>query len=227
MCWRQYETTMRFIAYLFLVFTIYSCSTDLHRFIPEDFDYPNNKIGAGKTYVYWNRDSSQYHFDDIRIINDKGYRSIRSYGDDSIGDSIITSNGRTIEVYNFFLSRDRKGIKGEKLQDITLNNNHKLGKHLTEWSYQASKILCTTKLEEEYVKDTAINWQNHPLECLVTRATGILRYSDSKSNHQTTYAFKYYYAKGIGVIRYSNEFTDYHGKYHSNTWNLASIKDIQ
>jgi len=218
---------MKFMASLFLVFIIHSCSTDLPRFIPEDFDYPNNKIGAGKTYVYRNRDSSQYHFNDIKIINDQGYRSIRNYGDDSIGDSIITYNGRTIEVYNFFLSRDRKGIKGEKLQDIILSNNDKLGKHLTEWSYRAPKILCRTRLEEEYVKDTTINWQSHPLECLVTRATGILRYRLSNSNYQTTYAFKYYYAKGIGVIRYSNEFTDHYGKYHSNTWDLVSIKAIQ
>jgi len=106
---------MKFMASLFLVFIIHSCSTDLPRFIPEDFDYPNNKIGAGKTYVYRNRDSSQYHFNDIKIINDQGYRSIRNYGDDSIGDSIITYNGRTIEVYNFFFVQRSERNKRRKI----------------------------------------------------------------------------------------------------------------
>jgi hypothetical protein len=222
--WQQYETTMKFIASLFLIFVIYSCSTGLTYFIPGDFDYPNNEIKAGKTFVYKNSDSNQYYFKDIKLINYKGYRSIKSYDEHSIKDSIITYNGRTIEVYNFFILGNGKAIRGQKLQDIILNNNDKLGKHLTEWSYRNPKVFLTTTLEEKYNKDTTVNWQNHSLECLVTQANGILRYS---SNHQTIYTFKYYYAKGIGLIKYASEYTDYHGKYYHTIWNLLSIKDIQ
>ena len=70
---------MKLIAFLFIIFVSNSCSTHLIRFIPKDFEYPDNKIGAGKTFVYYNIDSNQTEFRNIRLINDKDYRSITTY----------------------------------------------------------------------------------------------------------------------------------------------------
>jgi len=224
--WQQFDTTMKFIAFLFLVISVLSYSTAPPRYIPKDFNYPNNKIGSGKTFVYKNSDSNQYYFTDIKLINDKGYRSIKNYEEHSIKDSLITYNDRTIENYNFIISGDSKVVKGEKLQDTILDNSKKLGKHYTLWSFRTSKVLFTFAAEEEYDKDTTINWQNHPLKCLVTQGYKVLQY-DSNYNNRITYFFNHYYAKGIGLIRYYGEYTDYHGKYHSNTWNLVNIKEIQ
>jgi hypothetical protein len=221
---------MKFIASLFLIFVTNSCSPDLTSFIPKDFDYPDNKIGAGKTFVYKNIDSNQYNFKDIRLINDKSYRSIREYDNHSVSDSLITYNGRTIEVYNFFMSGDGTITKGEKLQDTIVKTNDKLGKHLSKWIYRTSQALNTTYSEEAFIKDTNINWQNQPLQCLETQANANVTFqmiNNPSVTHNIPVTSKFYYAKGLGLIKFSIAFTDHNGKYINNTWNLINIKDIQ
>jgi len=220
---------MKFIASLFLICITNSCSPDLTSFIPKDFDYPDNKIGDGKTFVYKNGDSNEYTFRDVRLINDKGYRSIKSYNNLSISDSIITYNDRAVEEYNFFMSGDGKITRGEKSQDTIVKNNDKLGKHLTKWTYRTSQLINIVYAEERYIKDTMINWQNQPLQCLVTQADANVIFqaiNNSSSKHGLKVASKLYYAKGIGLIKYSIAFTDHTGKFSNKTWSLISIKNI-
>jgi hypothetical protein len=228
---------MKFIASLFLIFVVNSCSTDSTPFIPKDFDYPDNKIGAGKTFVYQDVDLNKYMFKDIKLINAEDQRYITTYyyrmpdsTGRSVSDSIVTSNGRTIEVYNFWMSGDNKIIKGEKLGDTILDNNGKLGKHSTKWMFHTTQSLYTTNSEEKYTKDTMINWQNQSFPCLVTQANSHIisqAISNSGFNYNTAITSRFYYAKGIGLIRFSTEFTDYYGKHHNNLWNLVRIRDIK
>jgi hypothetical protein len=50
--------------------------------------------------------------------------------------------------------------------------------------------------------------------------------NDSSINHNTAVIFKFYYAKGIGVIKTSTEFTTHKGEYVNDTWTLVSIREI-
>lgn len=224
---------MRLIAFLFLFFVSNGCSNKVDTsFIPKEFDYSDDKIGSGKTFVYKNALTGQESFKDIKIIHqkDKSYRTVKSYDSHSVSDSAIISNGQTIELHNFFMSADDKIIKGEKLQDTIISGNEKLGTHFTKWIYQTPQLLYTTSSEEKFIKDTSISWQGHQLACLVTQARGnvsLQQINDASANHQTVIISRLYFAEGIGLIKYSIEFTDRNGKYNNNSWDLITIKEAQ
>ncbi len=220
---------MKFIAFLFLILVNKSCSQDKTNFIPKNFDYPDNKIGNGKTFVYKNFQTNKESFQNLRLINSEGYYSVTISNNNSIGDSLIIYNSKVIERYNFFMSGNSTITKGEKLLDTILNNNDKWGKYLTKWAYRTTQLLYTTQTEEKYIKDTIYEWQGQSLQCLVTQrntSTIIQAINDTSLNHNTAVIYKFYYAKGIGIIKTTTEFTDHNGEYVNDTWTLESIREI-
>lgn len=224
---------MKLIAFLFLSFIINACSNKVDtKFIPKEFDFSDDKIGYGKTFIYKNFNTNQETFKDLKIINKNGksYRTVKSYDSRSVSDSAIIYNGHTIELHNFFMSGDGKITKGEKLQDTVVSGNGKLGAHLTKWTYRTSQLIYTTSSEEKFIKDTSISWQGNQLKCIVTQANGnisLQTINDVSANNQTAVVSRLYFAEGIGLIKFSIVFTNHNGKYSNNNWELITIKEVQ
>jgi hypothetical protein len=222
---------MKLLSVLILTFICNACSNRVVdvSFIPKEFDYPNDKIESGKTFIYKNTETNEETFKDIKIVHDKDqiYRTVKSYDSHSVSDSAIIFNGRTIALYNFFMSGNKKVIKGEKLQDTVIFNNEKLGTHLTKWIYRTDDLLYTTTSEEKFIKDTFITWENHQLPCLAVQKNGNISLqviNSPAANHQTRFSYKLFFAEGIGLIKFSIEFEGQKGKYNGS-WDLISIKE--
>ena len=199
-------------------------------FIPEEFEYPDTKIGTGKTFVYQNIKNKQEIFKELKLVNSNGnnYRTLKSYDIHSASDSVKSLNGVTIEVFNFFMAGDGNVTKGQKMRDTILHNEQKLGTHISEWTFNTEGLLYTTISEERYLKDTTIIWQNKDLPCLVTKGNAKIELqvkANTSIKHTTNVSGIFYHAKGIGIFKYSIAFIDHDGKENNNTFELTSIND--
>ena len=68
--WPQYSTIIKLLAFLFLFFIINACSNKVDtKFIPKEFDYSDDKIGYGKTFIYKNFNTSEETFKELGIDN--------------------------------------------------------------------------------------------------------------------------------------------------------------
>jgi len=223
---------MKISSFLLLLLWINRCSEHPDCFIPDDFQYPDNKIGMGKTFVYQNSATQEVTFKDLKILNVNGqhFQTLKSYDSSSAGDSVKSLNGRTFETFNFFMNKGGNPVKAENLKDTILKNGQKLGIHLTERKYEAEDLRYIVTSQEQFLKDTTVVWENSELPCLVTQANAEIRIevkADTSINHLIEETSEYYYAKGIGVIKYTNQFIDHNGKDNYDVWELKSIKKIK
>lgn len=224
---------MKLTSLLLLFLFINRCSDKKndHYFIPEDFQYPYNKIGVGKTFVYQNSLTKEQTFEDLRTldIGGKHFETLKSYNANSVNDSVKLLNGKVFETFIFFMSSGGHFVKAETVKDSILNNNLKLGVHVTERKFEANGVQYITTSQEKFLKDTTIIWENTRLPCLVTQSNKKIEVIDKAAtavNNFINVIANFYYAKGIGVIKYSIQFTDQYGKANYGLWELKSIKNI-
>jgi len=222
---------MKIFSFFFLLLFINKCSDNSNYFIPNDFQYPENKIEMGKTFVYQNNATQELTFIDLKIldINGQHFQTLKSYDSNSVSDSLKLLNGRTFEIFNFFMNKGGNPVKAENLKDTILNNGKKLGIRLTERKYETEQLQYVTTSQEQFLKDTTVVWENSKLPCLVTQTNAKIKIkvnADTSINHLTEVASEFYYAKGIGVIKYTVQFTDHNGKENYGVWELKSIKNI-
>ena len=222
---------MKITPFLLLLLFVSGCDDHINYFIPDGFQYPDNKIEKGKTFVYQNNSTQERTFKDLRTLDMDGqhFQTLKSYDSNSVSDSVKLLNGKSFETFNFFMNKGRNPIKAENLKDTILNNGQKLGIHLTERKYQTEQIQYLTTSQEQYLKDTTIIWENSKLLCLVTQANAKIEIkvkADTSINHLTKVVSNFYYAKDIGLIKYSIQFTDQNGKDNYGLWELKSIKNI-
>jgi len=220
--------------FLFILTTNFSkCSGQKYSdFIPKEFRYPDSKIGAGKIFIYEDSITKQRRFENLRILNSNGkqFKTTKSYDSISISDSIKSFNGRVVERYNFFLNKGGSPIKAEDLEDTVINNGHRLGSHLSQIRYETDALIYTASSKEEFLKDTTITWQGNQLPSLVLFGNSkveIKAKADTSVSQVLEVHLKFYYAKYLGLIQYSIQFTDHTGKENHGLWKLKRIDDMK
>jgi len=223
---------MKISSILILLLLLFRCSEYPIHFIPDDFQYPESKIGMGKTFVYKNSATDELTFDDLKILDIDGhhFQTLKSYDSKSVHDSVKLLNGKVFETFNFFMNKGGDPIKAENLKDTILNNGLKLGIHLTERKYEAEELRYLINSQEQFLKDTTVVWENAELPCLVIQVHAEIRIeakTDTSINHSIEQTSECYYAKGIGIIKYTSQFIDHDRKDNYDVWELKSIEDIK
>jgi hypothetical protein len=200
-------------------------------FIPKEFRYPDDKIGAGKTFIYQDSLTAKRSFENLQIVNRDGkrFKMIKEYDSNSVSDSAIYLEDRVVEHYNFILNNGSP-IKAENLQDTVTNNGHRLGVHSSQIRYKTDALIYTATNREEFLKDSTINWQGKQLPSLVTSGNSRIEIkvkADTTVSQVMEVHMRFYYAKEVGLIRYSIQFTDHTGKDNYGIWKLERIVDMK
>jgi hypothetical protein len=199
-------------------------------FIPKEFRYSDDKIGGGKTFIYQDSLTAQRTFEKFQFVNRDGkrFKAIIKYDSSSVSDSVLYLDGRVVEHYNFFLNKGGNPIKAENFQDIVTNNGHRLGVHSSQIKYGTDALIYTATTKEEFLKDTTITWQEKRLPSLVTSGNSRVEIkvkADPTVSQMMEVHLRFYYAKGVGLIRYSIQFTDHTGKDNYGLWKLERIDE--
>jgi len=223
---------MRYITFFFLVLFSNACvkKTSVY-FIPKEFNFSDDKIGKGKLFIYENRMKNKVIFESVKLLNDNGkiFRITKRYDSLKVSDSTLIYNGQVIESYNFFISQNSKPIKAYELQDTVIYNHERLGVRYFNCKYLSDKTLNTINVDERFLKDTSIYWDDSLLPCIVTKSACLIRVqakNDSTKELHVKAIQSRYFAKGIGLIRYEIDFTDHDGNKNNDCWNLKAIKEI-
>jgi hypothetical protein len=200
-------------------------------FIPKEFEYPDDSIGNGKTFIYLDTLNKQNTYLDIRMfsVGAKKVRSIVQYNPVSFKDSDIISDGKRIEIYSQLSKVDQKMYKGEDIVDKIVNDGENSLMHITSRTYHNNIIIAKISFQESVIKDTTILWMGNYLPCIETKKEGKVEGRSRKYstlNFDDTILSICYYAKRIGLIRYSIAFKDRKQENHYMMRILSSIEDI-
>jgi hypothetical protein len=225
---------MRMLLFFFMLTIIFTkCTVQKpNDFIPKEFYYPASKIGTGKIFIYENSLTKQRRFESwqMLIINGKQFKINKSYDSSSISDSVIYLDDRVVEHYDFSLNKGGNPIKAENLQDTVINNGHRLGIHMEKIRYETEELINTATSRVEFLKDTTFTWQGNQLPSIITSGNSKIEIkvkADTSVSKAMEVYLKLYYAKGIGPIQYSIQFTDHTGKENYGLWKLVRIDDMK
>jgi hypothetical protein len=225
------HAVMKIIIFFLISFTfLTSCSQQKSNyFIPKEFEYPDDSIADGKTFVYRDSINNKYKYEDLRLLNNgsKKLRSILSYTNEYKTDSQIYFNGNLIESYNQLSTVEPKMYKGEIIGDIIINKSGVKEKHDLQL-YRNNVVSLKRYLIETYVKDTSILWMGNYLNCYMTKGEARLERSSSYAslNYDQKAVIYFFLAKQIGLIKYSIEYTDNKKEFHNIVWTLSAIENI-
>lgn len=218
-----------FCAMLFTFFA--SCSRQkTPRFIPIAFEYPDDSIGQGKTFIYHDSVHNQDTYEELRSIV-RGSDTVQSYfryNDTAVLDSQIINHGQLLEAYRALSSLYPRMYKGEDLVDATINDGTRLGTNKRSITYHNDTATVTYSSESQFIKDTSIVWRDQWLPCLVVQTNGKLEVRSKKYaalNYTSRVLLYGYYAKNIGVIKYILTFRDRKNNYYYLPWSLTSIEN--
>jgi hypothetical protein len=224
---------MKFIILLFVALSLNKCSDKKSNyFIPQEFQYPENKIEKGKTFIYQNALRKKITFRSVELsnINGQKYLISKEFDSTSTTDSAIFLNGKILEDYNFVLNGGNSATKAIIAEDTVINNGLKLGKHVKEYIFQTPATSVIINIEDIFIKDTSCIWQGKTLDCLEIQSVAKVKF-----NSLTDTSFKYllnasnlmYYAKGVGLIKYIIQFRNLNGIDEYGDWELKEIKDVE
>jgi hypothetical protein len=220
--------------FVFILITIFSRSfgQGLTNFIPKEYTYPTNRMGAGKIFTYEDSLVGKQTFTEVRVStkNGKRFRSTKGYSLDSKSDSTVYWEDGSAEHYIFFLGNGIDPIKGENIRDTIIRNGQKLGVHSTQITYQTDATICTATSREDFLKDTTMAWKGNLLPTLIVSGNSMLEIKakeDPSLRHLIEVQLLFYYAKGIGLVQYNIHFTDHTGQENSGFWKLKSIEDVR
>jgi hypothetical protein len=200
------------------------------RFIPKAFEYPDDSIGQGKTFIYHDSVHNQDTYLELRSIV-RGSDTVQScfrYNDTAVLDSQIINHGKLIETYRALSSLYPRMYKGEDIVDVTTDDGTKLGRNKNSMTYHNDTVTETISWEGQFIKDTSIIWKGQLLPCLVIQSNGKLEVRSKKYaplNFTSKGLLYGYYAKNIGLIKYVLTFKDRKNNDHYLPWNLTSIEN--
>lgn len=221
----------RFLLLIFIQVIIIRASGQSGDYIPQAFKYPKQLIGNGKVFIYQNQETKQKTFVRLNNFQENGmdYQTIVRYDSTGTNDSVKIFNDRMVEAFNFFINKGGPPIRANSIQDTIITTGQKLGLRRTELQFLLDNGLSNKfTSREEYLKDTTIVWEESELPCLVTRKNTQIEIEQMIDTVQTAtlkIASKFFYAKGIGVIKYSIHFVA-HGEAVDGSWELIAIKDM-
>jgi hypothetical protein len=203
---------MRYTIIFGLISLLYSCgSSDKKSFIPKEYDYPDDSLLKGKTFVYQDIQTGekaytyylvQYH------LKDKWFLSLQ-YTNNKVYDSTIYLNDKMIETYSSPYPNGNL-LKCEIIQDTLLQNGTRFGRSLKTTVLRKDSNSVISSFVSEFLKDTIIAWRNQNIPCIVTTQKCKDEYKNGKDSTTDTllYSQNGYYGKGIGLIRYTVYFHD-------------------
>jgi hypothetical protein len=222
---------MRILTFALLLMILTCCSSrKLPRFIPVDFEYPDDSIGEGKTFVYHDSVHNQNTFLQLRYIR-KGSDTLLSYfhyTDTAKLDSQLLRHGQLVKTFRQLSTLNPRVYKGEDILDVIIDDGTKLGRKKTSWTYNNDTLKAVFTFESQFIKDTSILWKDQLLPCLVIQSNATLEMSSklySGLNRSSKGLIYYYYAKNIGVIRNTLASKDSKNIDHYWIWTLASIEN--
>lgn len=200
------------------------------RFIPEAFEYPDDSIGQGKTFIYHDSLHNQDTYVELRsIVRERDtVQSYFRYNDTDVIDSQIVNHGKLMEAFRTISTLHHQLYKGEDIVDVTTDDGTKLGRHNESMTFHNDTVTATQSFESHFVKDTSILWSGRWLPCLVVQTNGKMEIRSKKYRllNYTSRALLYaYYAKNIGVVKYVVTFKDRKNKDYYLPWTLTSIEN--
>jgi hypothetical protein len=214
---------------LFILFA--SCSGQKPaRFIPKDFNYPDDSIGEGKTFIFHDSVHNQHTYLSLRSLM-QGSDTVQSrvrYNAMSVIDSQIISHGQMIESYYQFSWYHPVLYKAQDLIDVTTSDGTKLGLNKTSCTYHNDTLLLTISSESQFLKDTSMVWSGQLVPCLVIVSNGKMEGRSKiieSLNFTSTVLYRGYYAKDLGVIKYTMGFKDRKNNDQYLVWDLVAIED--
>src|ERR1700722_5410601 len=152
---------MKLLSFIILIILFESCIQEKpDPFIPREFYYPDDSMGNGKTFTYYDSVNNRYRYADVKFIY-SGNKKISLVGDyDSTlkKDSTLKFNGKIIEMYGQLVPKNGKLIKCEDLVDKTIDDHSRLGKDIFSCSWQDEVMSVKIHFEEIFVKDTSMLW---------------------------------------------------------------------
>jgi len=224
---------MKFPILLFVALFLNKCSDKKSNyFIPEEFQYPENKIEKGKTFIYQNALRKKITFRSIKLlnINERKYFISKEFDSTSTTDSAIFFKGKILEDYNFVLNGGHGATKASIAEDTVINNGSKLGKHVTEYIFNTPTTSMIVNVEDIFVKDTSCIWQGKTLDCLEIQSLAKVQFNsltDTLSKYFLNASNLMYYAKGVGLIKYIIQFRNHNGIDEYGDWELKEIKNVE
>ena len=145
----------------------FGCSEKNESIAITRYNYPTNKLGDGKIFIYRNKKTLSQTYTDNKIIEENGDKIILSkqYSDNEKWDStkcLIKDNKiKLLETYWFYFSdsldKEAELIKGEILRQEQLDSGEAL-----EFRYKLpTNIYNTIKTKDQFIKDTVLVWGEH------------------------------------------------------------------
>jgi hypothetical protein len=199
---------------LILTLTTIGCSEKNESIEITKYNYPTDKLGDGKIFVYRNPQTLNQTYTENRIIEENGDKFILSkqYSDKEKWDStkwIINGNKiKLLETYWFYVSdsldKNAELIKGEILRQEQLDNGDAL-----ELRYKLpTNIYNTIKTKDQFVKDTVLVWDGQQIEC--KKYIGQI---EMETEHiwipfigrESKSVVTKYYGKNLGLIKYTTD----------------------
>jgi hypothetical protein len=217
----------RHLIYLLILVTI-GCSKKNESIATSEYNYPTDKLGDGKLFIYRDPVSLNQTYSDSKVIEKNGDKFILSkqYSDKEKWDStkwLIQNNRiKLLETYWFYasdtLDKQLDLIQGEILRQEQLDNGDVL-----EIRYKLpTNIYGTIETRDEFIKDTVVVWNGQPVDCKKYK-TKIAMESEhvwipflGKTNESTVTK---YYGKDFGLIKYSTDTRNGH-----TDWELIEIR---
>lgn len=204
-------------------------STDVYTarkpFVPLDYEYPATILSSPKTFVYKNLSTSALTYKDI-IRKDKDGAVIinwKDYDSSNIADSSTEINDENVGHYMIINGQYYRGIVNE---DSTYQNGSQLGEKIQSESFTiGTSLVVTANIRSRFLKDTTINWNGKTLPTIVIQSKAKLVYQntqDQSSEQQSITETFYYFAKNVGLIRYSTK-----NERGMATWVLKEITQLK
>lgn len=208
----------------------FTCNKEVTAIFPKDYKLADDQIGGGKTLIYQNTSTAEKTYTDLQLVTKEGksYRSERRYNNIITTDSIVSVDGKLLEVYEFFTPANVSGVKGEIILDTVVVKD-KTARRQENILFKIGQMRYELKYEEERVKDTTFMWQGKPVETILIRAVAYAafkRIGDETVRQSWHIVSNAYHGKGVGMILNIVETKDQAGRRSYDEWMLTDIKEI-
>ncbi|MEX6691104.1 hypothetical protein QTN47_26580 [Danxiaibacter flavus] len=208
----------------------FTCNKEVTAFFPKDYKLADEQIGNGKTLVYQNTSTAEKTYTDLQLVTKEGknYRCERRYNNIVTTDSIVTVDGKLLEVFEFFTPGNAGGIKGEIILDTVVIKD-KTARRQENILFKIGQMRYELKYEEEKLKDTTFMWQGRQVETILIKAVAYAafkRIGDETVRQSWHIVSNAYHGKGIGMMLNIVETKDQAGRRSYDEWMLTDIKEI-
>jgi len=194
-------------------------------FIPLNYEYPEDILKTPKTYVYYKSGGNTQKFKDIKVTKKPGQiiAELKTYNLESVDDSLLEINDKTVELY-IFINGER--MNGTVTEDSVHHDSSRLGEKVQSAFFKINSLfVLSLTIRTNFLKDTAIIWKGNPVKCIVVRTnmTEVLSKKDDSTYTKNEDAkLLSYFGQGVGLLRFSVEG---HGDF--SVWELKEIKDLK